>query len=193
MSEGEKEHGIQFPQDANGRRSSIATGKQILAAAVEPIDSAVAAELLAETKWRDHYPHHIYNQVLLGLKTPENGLEIARNGLNALYDQFEFVRPEGKFSLREALSTSVGTPLHTATIVGAGHAPPERLTIPYQGEQLVGQQLLAQLGQWDQQAGGRTCPRSRRNQPVGANFADNAARPSWPVMSWGLVRAWVFV
>ena len=151
MSEGEKEHGIQFPQDANGRRSSIATGKQILAAAVEPIDSAVAAELLAETKWRDHYPHHIYNQVLLGLKTPENGLEIARNGLNALYDQFEFVRPEGKFSLREALSTSVGTPLHTATIVGAGHAPPERLTIPYQGEQLVGQQLLAQLGQWEEQ------------------------------------------
>ncbi len=151
MSEDERDHGIQFPQDANGRRSSIATGKRILAAAVEPIDAAVADALLSESKWRDHYPQHIYNQVLLGLETPENGLEIARNGLNAVYDQFEFVRADGKFSLREACAAPTGTPLHTATIHGTGSPPPEKLSIPYHGEQLVGQQLLAQLGEWEEQ------------------------------------------
>ncbi len=151
MSEDEKVQGIQFPQDANGRRSSIATGKKILAAAVAPIDSAIANKLTAESKWRDHYPQHIYSQVMLGLKTPENGLEIARNGLDALYDQFEFVRSGSGFSLREAVAAPTGTPLHTVTINGTDSPLPERLTIPYHGEQLVGQQLLAQLAQWEEQ------------------------------------------
>src|SRR4051794_41451186 len=76
--------GVVFPLDpSSGRRSTTATGRAVVAAALRPVDAVGAASAERETNWRQGYLPHFRRVVEAGLATPAAGQTLARAGLDA--------------------------------------------------------------------------------------------------------------
>jgi hypothetical protein len=138
-------HGIVFPPTPGGERSTTATSKAIWSAALRTTAPHAAEAITAERKWRTNYPTHVRQLVETSVQSSSAALAIAEAGLEALYGQFLF----GQMPIREAMSAGGEGELHTAVIRGTAERKPTPLTIPYQGELLHGERLLAQIGQWE--------------------------------------------
>lgn len=147
----EPANGIVFPVDDNGRRSSLATNAHIFAAAIERIDPATAVAIRENPKWRSTYPDYVRRVVAHGIAAGENATQIARDGLAAAYDQFWFMREGVERPLAEAMRSFTSPPFYKAHIRGRAGDRPRELAIPYHGEMLHGQALLAQIAQWEAQ------------------------------------------
>ena len=52
MSTEEHQHGVVFPRGVDGRRSSAAVGRQVVADALRAVDPAGARSAEQETNWR---------------------------------------------------------------------------------------------------------------------------------------------
>lgn len=142
--------GIDFPHTKQGERSTTATGKAIWSAALGAVDGAAAAAIQAETKWRTQYPQHVRHLVETSIHSSTAALTIAHAGLEALYQHFQFGQGEHLLTIPEAMQAGGPIALHTGVVRGtAAHTKPDPLTIPYQGEQLQGDKLLSQIGQWE--------------------------------------------
>ena len=90
-----KEVGIVFPPGKNNDRSTTDAGKQVFAAAVEPVDEKAAHAVRNERNWRFGYTKHIVSQVELCAASANNCLKIAEAGLAHLHDTFELITPQG--------------------------------------------------------------------------------------------------
>src|SRR4051794_41837193 len=63
--------GVVFPLDpSSGRRSTTATGRAVVAAALRPVDAVGAASAERETNWRQGYLPHFRRVVEAGLAAP---------------------------------------------------------------------------------------------------------------------------
>ncbi len=147
----EEAPGIRFVPDPAGRRSSLAAGRAILAAALEPADPAGARALREETAWRTGYPRHVRALVEAGLASPERAIAVARSGLAAAAESLEFSRGARVTSLAAAMEA----PAHrfrTLLIEGKGDPAPVPWRLPYRGRELAGPELLDRLDAWE--AGG---------------------------------------
>ncbi|WP_214401658.1 hypothetical protein [Pseudonocardia lacus] len=140
-------HGIAFPADASGRRSTTAFGRAVLADALRPVDPAGARAAERETAWRSQYIGHFRRQVEAGLGAPGDWLTMAEAGLASVTDRMVVVRDGADVGLRTLLTGGPDRPLGTVEVRGTGR-PVERLAIPYQGRQLTGDALRAQLERW---------------------------------------------
>ncbi|GLY05675.1 MULTISPECIES: hypothetical protein [Actinoplanes] len=137
-----------FPADDSGRRSSTALGRAVVADALRHVDPAAASAAENETDWRRGYLRHFRALVESGLADGgAAGFDIAEAGLASLHARMRYRRPDGEFTLPQALMAAPDRPLETVRVDGTG-TPERELVLPYRGEQLRGDALLRQLDTW---------------------------------------------
>jgi hypothetical protein len=146
-----KENGLVFPPGKRGDRSTTEAGKNAFAASVQNIDSKLAQAILRERDWRFGYHRHVVNTVRASLLSPESALSSAREGLDYLHNNFQFIRGDQTLSMAEAMTKITGTCFQTGFIKGNGPKPSHiDYGVPYKGKTLKGEELLKQLDKWVQ-------------------------------------------
>jgi hypothetical protein len=144
MSEDE---GVVYPAGPDGRRSTAALGRAVLADALRPVDAAGALAAERETNWRAGYLTHFRRTVEAGLPSGPAARSIAESGLTALHRRMRVAGPEGETDLDGLVTAPAGRTLHTAEVHGT--AEPEReLSLPFHGGRLRGDALLRQVDAW---------------------------------------------
>ncbi|MFC3502901.1 hypothetical protein ACFOOK_18225 [Micromonospora krabiensis] len=140
--------GVVFPA-IEGRRSTTALGRAVVADALRAVDPVGARSAEHETDWRHAYLGHFRRLVEAGLLSGDAAVTIARDGLAALHTRMRVVDDEGRErGLDEVFAASdPHPPLGTATVGGDG--PVEReFTLPYRGDRLRGDDLRRRLDAW---------------------------------------------
>jgi hypothetical protein len=152
MSKGQKKTaaGIAFPLDGKATRSSTNAGKAvwIRAANSVPGGEELATQIESERDWRHGYVPHIVNLTRLSLKSPTNALTVARNGLAALHETFEYI-PSGSdagIPLPEAMKSPNTCKFHTGIFKGSGSAT--GLQVPLGDTVLSGPDLDSKVDAW---------------------------------------------
>lgn len=140
-------NGIAFPAGADGRRSTLAAGREVFAAAMGAVSAQAAVAARAERDWRSGYMPHVRRAVELGLAEAESARSIAQAGLTALHANFEYLRDGESLPLHAAMVRPSSIAFETVTIAGRGTQKPE-LAVPYRGERLAGDALRWQLEAW---------------------------------------------
>ena len=148
--------GLAWPMVGGAERSSTATNKAILAAAVGAVNPALRDAILADRKWRFSYTKHLAALVEAQCASPAAALAIAQAGLDEAYRRFEFVAPDGtsqSFAEAMALPTKKSTTekpfFYTGFVKGTKPKDPKvSLQVPYKGEMLTGQALKDQIQKW---------------------------------------------
>jgi hypothetical protein len=141
-----RDQGVAFPLGPDGRRSTTATGRAIFADAARVADPELAATIEREGEWRKRYGTHVRALVGAEVRTGR-AVEVARAGLQAVHDRFEFVSDGRRQPLRDALDPAGSEP-PSLTITGEDRDRPVRLSVPYRGEELHGDALHRQLDAW---------------------------------------------
>ena len=83
----EQQHGVVFPRSADGKRSTSALGRAVLADALRAADPAGARSAEQATNWRSDYLAHFRRAVEAGLDARTSALSIATDGLASLHDR----------------------------------------------------------------------------------------------------------
>ena len=142
--------GVVFPE-VDGRRSTSALGRAVVADALRGVDPVGATAAERETNWRQGYLDHFRRLVEAGLlRDGQAAVDIAKAGLESLHARMRSVTAGAEVPLGEvfaARNSAAGPPLETATVRGTG----ERalvLSIPLHGERLAGDALHRQLDRW---------------------------------------------
>jgi hypothetical protein len=140
--------GVAFPAAADGRRSTSALGRAVVADALRQVDPAGASAAEQEGNWRTGYPVHFRRLVEAGLASPAAALSVARDGLASVHERMRFIGPGGvETGLGELATAPAGGQLATAEVAGTGTAEHE-LCLPYRGQELRGAALAGQLEAW---------------------------------------------
>ncbi len=140
--------GVSFPVDARGHRGSLEAGRAIVAEAMAAISATDAARVASDSRWHRSYCAHLRRLVETGLVRAEDALAIARAGLASVHATMRFVRDGDEVALAEATALKARFTVDSATMVCGAVFPPAALVVPYRGEQLEGESLLAQLDRW---------------------------------------------
>ncbi|WOE40809.1 hypothetical protein [Acinetobacter chinensis] len=140
--------GLQFPLDSgSGKPSTSETGKSIIAEALSLVDHQTSQEALSEKNWRKQYPRYFKALVSQGIATTSNPITIAKQGLHKAQHSFEFYRDGQKYLLKDVMQLPGISKLHTVEVKGQSDLAPEWY-IPYRGQKLQGDALLAQIQTW---------------------------------------------
>jgi hypothetical protein len=145
---GSEPTGVVFPVAADGRRSTSALGRAVVADALSRVDSAGALAAGREANWRADYLRHFRRLIEAGLTSKQAAMSVARDGLASLHQRMRVVGRDGE---ETALGAQVSAParcvLTAVTVAGTGAAESE-LSVPYRGERLRGGALLRRLDGW---------------------------------------------
>ena len=145
---GEESAGVAFPASADGRRSTSALGRAVVADALGRVDPAGARGASQEANWRAGYLTHFRRLIEAGLTSRQAAVSVARDGLASLHRRMRFVGPGGvETGLDALIAAPARRVLTAATVAGTGVAETE-LSVPYRGERLSGSALLRQLDAW---------------------------------------------
>ena len=140
--------GVVFPLSADGRRSTSALGKAVVADALRQVDPAGARGAEQETNWRSGYLTHFRRLVEAGVTSKAAALSVARDGLGSLHDRMRVSWPDGAETGLDAVLTAPAlASFATLSVPGAGERETE-LSLPYRGERLRGDGLARQLEAW---------------------------------------------
>ena len=140
--------GVVFPAAADGRRSTSALGRAVVADALRPVDPAGALGAEHETNWRSGYLVHFRRLIEAGLASKQAWLEIARGGLDSLHARMRVASSGGdEAGLGSLLTAPARHRFVTATVHGTGEAERE-FALPYHGERLRGDALARKLDAW---------------------------------------------
>jgi hypothetical protein len=142
------DEGVQFAAAADGRRSTTTTARDVLAAAVRPVDPELAEQIEHETSWRTAYPGQLRRLTEVSASTADAGQVIARAGLDALHSRFEFVRDGVSRPLLEAVAVDTDDTIATETVTGGASRTTE-LVVPVGSERLQGQALRDRVADWE--------------------------------------------
>jgi len=144
---GADQRGVVFPAGPDGRRSTAAVGRAVIADALRPVDPTGARAAEQETNWRTGYLAHVRRTVEAGLVSAEAALQIAGAGLDSVHARMRVAGPDGEHELDTLQTAPAGR--HLATVELRGEADPEReLSLPYRGERLRGGDLHRRLAAW---------------------------------------------
>jgi hypothetical protein len=145
---GDEPTGVVFPAAADGRRSTSALGRAVVADALNAVDPAGAQDAEKEANWRTGYPAHFRRLIEAGLTSSQAAVSVARDGLESLHRRMQVAVPGAE---QTALGALVSAPARhvpaTVTVTGTGVADRE-LAVPYHGEQLRGDALARRCAAW---------------------------------------------
>jgi len=99
MSEDDQQHGVAFPADEHGRRSTSDLGRAVVADALRAVDPTGAMAAEREAGWRAGYLTHHRRLVEAGLSGPTAATSIARAGLSSLRGRLRVVTHGGETAL----------------------------------------------------------------------------------------------
>src|SRR5580765_8370562 len=139
-------HGVVFPQ-VDGRRSTSATGRSVVADALRGVDPIGAAAVERETNWRRGYVEHFGRLVVAELTSEDAAGRIAADALTSLAARLQWSGPDGVRPIDHAFDSPVQDPLGTEVVTGSGERVAS-LSIPYRGARLAGDGLRRQLAAW---------------------------------------------
>jgi hypothetical protein len=140
--------GVAFPAARDGRRSTSAVGRAVVADALRRVDKAGALDAEREANWRTDYVVHFRRLIEAGLPSREAAVSVARDGLESLHRQMHVVTAGGEeIGLAGLLSAPAERTFDTVAVSGTGSAERE-LSVPYQGERLRGEALTRRLAAW---------------------------------------------
>jgi hypothetical protein len=140
--------GVVFPVAADGRRSTSALGRAVVADALERVDPAAALSASREANWRAGYLAHFRRLIEAGLTSKQAAVSVARDGLASLHRRMRVVGPDGPETGLDALVSVSARQLVNMVPVAGGGVPERELSVPYRGERLTGGALLRQLDAW---------------------------------------------
>ena len=164
-------HGISFPADAEGRRSTTALGRAVVADALRPVDPVGARAVEHETAWRSRYLLHFRRLVEAGVPEREAWLAIADSGLRSVHERMVLASEDAEDRpVDSLLEAEPRRALDSVEVTGNGSAVDE-LGVPYRGALLRGDALRSGLDDW-----------ARRGilEPSAAEaVAEVAAHPEW--------------
>ena len=139
--------GVVFPTGPDGRRSTAAVGRAVIADALAPVDAPGALAAQQETNWRSGYLAHVRRTVEAGLASREAALSVAAAGLDSVHARTRVAGPVGERDLGTLRTAPAARQLRTAEV--RGEAEPEReLSVPYRGQRLRGDDLHRRLVGW---------------------------------------------
>jgi hypothetical protein len=139
--------GVVFPTGPDGRRSTAAVGRAVIADALRPVDAPGALAAQQETNWRSGYLAHVRRTVEAGLASRQAALTIAAAGLDSVHARMRVAGPDGERDLGTLRTAPAARQLRTAEV--RGEAEPEReLSVPYRGQRLRGDDLHRRLVGW---------------------------------------------
>ncbi len=150
-------HGLVFPvdpADAEGRRSTTATGRGVVADALRPVDPVGARAAERETAWRSQYLPWFRRLVEAGLGTPDDAVSVARAGLESLHSRMRVLDDtDGKDNTDDtddkALVDWPRSDVGFGEVEMRGAAEPVReLVLPYRGERLRGDDVRRRVEAW---------------------------------------------
>ncbi|HYO39291.1 MAG TPA: hypothetical protein VER39_06520, partial [Nocardioidaceae bacterium] len=166
----EPEPGVAFPRTPEGRRSTSALGRAVIADALRAVDPAGARAAEQETSWRTGYLPHFRRAIETGVGSPAAAVSIAAHGLASLHDRMRVVGRDGAETTLDdwvggttvpdttrSGTTGLATGLATAppivtglrTVEVRGSTRPEaELSLPYRGERLRGDGVHRRLDAW---------------------------------------------
>src|SRR4051812_27080112 len=139
------DEGVVFPAGPDGRRSTAALGRAVVADALRPVDPTGALAAEQETNWRAGYLVHFRRLVEAGLTSGDAARSIAAAGLSSLHERMRVALPDGEVALGEW--TEPERTLRTAEVHGSG-AREEEFSLPYGGTRLRGDELRRRLDSW---------------------------------------------
>jgi len=140
--------GVDFPVAADGRRSTSAFGRAVIADALRATDPAGALGAEQETNWRSGYLTHFRRVIEAGLTSRAAALAIAADGLGAVHGRMRNSQADADESALGAMMTAPARrTIRTATVTGSAEAGRE-LSLPYRGQQLRGADLIDRLDAW---------------------------------------------
>jgi hypothetical protein len=138
--------GVSFPL-LDGRRSSTATGRALLADAAGAVDPALGERIRACGDWRSDYME-LVRELTVASATRESSLAIARAGLESMRSRLVLEHGAELTSLDGALAAiEPSLKLGTGQVHGAAQ-PVSTLRVPYRGRELHGRELSQQLERW---------------------------------------------
>jgi hypothetical protein len=145
---GERAGTVAFPVSADGRRSTSALGRAVVADALRQVDADRAGAAERETGWRTGYLAHFRGLIEAGLGSRQAAVAVARDGLASLHRRMRVIGPDGEEAGLDALASAPARGgLVAATVTGTGEAERE-LSVPYRGERLSGDALARRLEAW---------------------------------------------
>jgi hypothetical protein len=148
LMDGDGTQGVVFPLSKDGKRSTSALGKAVVADALRPVDPSGARGAEEEPNWRSGYLVHFRRLVEAGLSSKADALSVARDGLGSLHARMRVSWPDdAETGLDAVLSAPARAAFATLAVAGGGPRETE-LTLPYRGEQLRGDALARQLDIW---------------------------------------------
>jgi hypothetical protein len=146
--EGDGPEGVVFPLSADGKRSTSALAKAVVADALGPVDPVGALGAEQEANWHSGYLIHFRRLVEAGLASKAAALSVARDGLGSLHARMRVRWPaDAETGLDAVLSAPALASFATLSVPGAGQRETE-LSLPYHGERLRGDALARQLETW---------------------------------------------
>lgn len=138
--------GVVFPL-VDGRRSTTATGRAVVADALRAVDPIGATATERETNWRAGYLTPFRRLVEAGLSSPEAAVTIARDGLSAVHARMRWGDPDTADAPLSAAFGQAPARVRTEQVQGTGE-PERELSVPYRGQRLRGDALRRQVDTW---------------------------------------------
>ena len=140
--------GVVFPVSPDGRRSTSALGRAVVADALSRVDQAGALEASRESNWRTGYLAHFRRLIEAGLTSRQAAVSVARDGLASMHQRMRVIGRDGSETGLGALVSAPSGPALTAVAVAGGAEAEGELSVPYRGERLSGASLLRRLDTW---------------------------------------------
>ncbi len=139
------QHGLVFPADDDGRRSTSSLGRAVVADALRATDPTGARAVEQETAWRTGYLAHFRRMVEAGLTSPDSARSVARHGLDSLHERMRVLDSRGEEHGLEDWPEA--EKLEQQEIHGRGEVV-EELVLPYRGERLRGPGVRRRVQRW---------------------------------------------
>lgn len=142
--------GVQFPATGEGRRSTTATTKGVLADSVRGVNPALAERIDGAREWRSDYAGLVHDVTAASATSADAARQIAADGLVSMRRRMVLVDDAGLETPLEDAELAVPTgaaPFGTESVRGTAE-PVTELRVPVGGRELAGDELRGQLGAW---------------------------------------------
>ena len=142
----DEQHGLVFPADSEGKRSTTTVGRAVVGDALRTVDPTGARTAEHETNWRTGYLPHFRRLVEAGLASPEAARSVAKDGLDSLHDRMRVLDEQGDEHRLGSWPVN-GRSIQGVEITGRGE-PLRELVLPYRGHKLRGDQVRRRVDAW---------------------------------------------
>lgn len=150
----DERQGLVFPSDAEGRRSTSALGRAVVADALRAVDPTGARAAEQASAWRTDYLVHFRRLVEAGLASPEAAVSVAEGGLGSLRERMRVLGEDGDEhrleewpdGAQDGKGAARGS-LEGVEVRGEGTALAE-LVLPYRGDRLRGDAIRRRVEAW---------------------------------------------